>query len=275
MIIAVLSGKGGTGKTFVSVNLAVAAENCYYADCDVEEPDGNLFFKPQNVISSDVTVAVPQIDKNKCSGCRICVDFCAFNALAFVNKVILFETLCHSCGGCKILCPEQAIFERERVIGVITQGEHNGVNVVSGCLNTGEFTGVPIIKKIMAKMQKHPLVIVDCPPGSGCSVSESIKEADYCIMVAEPSLFGAHDMAMAYELVKIYKKPCGVIVNKDISADNAVEKYCNENNIKIIAKLPYSKQIALITSQGKIAAEEYADYKKIFKDILDSVYSKA
>lgn len=274
MKIAVLSGKGGTGKTFVSVNLAAAAKNSCYADCDVEEPNGHLFFKPENKNSTDVKVKIPVIDESQCTGCRTCVDFCEYNALAYVNKVMLFETLCHSCGGCKILCPNQAISEREKTIGVVNEGYSNGVKVITGCLNTGEITGVPLIKTIISKFPKDDLTIIDCPPGSACMVMESIKESDYCIMVAEPTLFGVHNMAMVYELVKLFKKPYGVVINKSYE-NNMAEDFCNKNNIKIIEKIPYDNELGKIISEGKIAVEQDKKYNEIFNKMLNVVFIEA
>ena len=147
MNIAVLSGKGGTGKTLVSVNLAAAAKNSVYVDCDVEEPNGHLFFKPENIREEKISVKIPAVENKLCSGCRQCVDFCKFNALAYVkDKLIIFDDICHSCGGCVMLCPEKALTEKHKAIGKLQKGISGGVKVYTGILNAGEASGIPIIK---------------------------------------------------------------------------------------------------------------------------------
>ncbi len=215
--IAVLSGKGGTGKTLVSVNLAAVAGESIYIDCDVEEPNGYLFFKPQVTREEDIMVKVPVINEILCNGCRKCVDFCKFNALALIkNKPYVFEEVCHSCGGCMLLCPEKAISEKEKLIGKVQKGVSNHVTVTTGILNTGEASGIPIIKKLLEESLSNEELptFIDCPPGSACIVMESIKDADYCILVAEPTVFGVHNLNMVYDLVRLFKKPYGVVLNK-------------------------------------------------------------
>lgn len=229
MNIAVLSGKGGTGKTLLSVNMAAASESATYIDCDVEEPNGYLFFKPEEIVEENVSVKIPEVDKELCSGCRKCVDFCKFNALAFIKKApIVFGDICHSCGGCSLLCPENAITEKDKVIGKIEKGKSQGIDVYTGILNTGEVSGVPIIEKLLEENRKSSsngevsnniegnerLSIIDCPPGSACIVMESIKDADFCVLVAEPTAFGSHNLEMVYELVSLFGKPFGVVLNK-------------------------------------------------------------
>jgi len=206
MKIAVLSGKGGTGKTFVSVNLVAASSNAVYVDCDVEEPNGYIFFKPQELITQNVSVKIPVVDPNKCDGCRKCVEFCKFNALAYIGgKIIIFDDVCHSCGGCVLLCPQKAVSEKEKVIGKIETGISENVKAITGILNTGEASGVPIIKKLIDDISSNcNLNIIDCPPGSACVVMESIKDADYCILVAESTIFGTHNLNMVYELIRLF-----------------------------------------------------------------------
>src|SRR5690554_1656361 len=187
MTIAVLSGKGGTGKTLVSVNLAAVAKKSTYIDCDVEEPNGHLFFKPKQIQEEQILVKIPKVNNELCNGCRKCVDFCKFNALAYIkNKLIVFEDLCHSCGGCILVCPEKALIEKEKVIGKVQKGVSGEVTVWTGILNTGEATGIPIIKKLLEanNPQGDRLTFIDCPPGSACIVMESIKDVDYCVLVA-------------------------------------------------------------------------------------------
>ena len=217
MRIAVLSGKGGTGETLLSVNLAAVAKMSAYIDCDVEEPNGHLFFKPEDVREEEISVKIPKVNNELCNGCRKCVNFCKFNALAYIkNKLIVFDDVCHSCGGCILVCPEKALNEKEKVIGKVQKENSDQVKVYTGILNTGEASGIPIIKKLLAEdsLEAHEKVFIDCPPGSACIVMESIKDADYCVLVAEPTLFGVHNLNMVYELVKLFNKPFGVVLNK-------------------------------------------------------------
>ncbi len=268
--VAVLSGKGGTGKTFVSVNLACVVKNSVYIDCDVEEPNGHLFLKPQNVTTEDVCVLLPEADLEKCTGCRKCVDFCMFNALAFVkNKPYKFKEVCHGCGGCKIVCDSRAIYEKAYPVGVIQKGKHKDVTVVSGIMNTGEESGVPIIKKLMDKLG-NGVNVIDCPPGSACTVKESIEKADYCIIVAEPTIFGVHNFLMVYELVTLLGKPCGVIINKDDNSDNPMVQLCEKYNIPLLMKIGYREDVAKSNAEGCIASEKYSEVKEIF----DGLYRK-
>lgn len=272
MKIAVLSGKGGTGKTLVSVNLSAAAKKANYIDCDVEEPNGHLFLKPQVTSKEEIKVSIPYVDNSLCNGCRKCVDFCKFNALAYIkNKVLLFNEVCHSCGGCKIVCPNKAIKDIEKVIGTIECGKSDDINVYSGFLNTGETSGIPIINSLLTKGDKNNLTIIDCPPGSACIVMESIKDADYCVLVAEPTIFGVHNLNMVYELVKIFNKPFGVVLNKCLEGYNPAEEFCKERNITILSKIPFDNKLGKINSSAEIAVYKDDNYKKIFTKLLDNI----
>lgn len=270
MNIAVLSGKGGTGKTFVSCNLASAIGKSAYIDCDVEEPNGHLFFKPEKVRSQDVCVKLPQIIADKCNQCRKCTDFCHFNALAFIKeKPMLFRGVCHSCGGCKIVCPNHAIVEKDYPIGVIHTGQHQYVTVKSGMMNMGEESGVPIIRELLKNLPCKDNVI-DCPPGSACTVMESIKDADYCVIVAEPSVFGVHNFQMVYELVKILKKPFGVVINKADGQENPMQELCEKLKLPVLEQIPFDREIAAQNASGNIAYET----SKRAKEIFDRLYAK-
>jgi MinD superfamily P-loop ATPase len=274
MRIAVLSGKGGTGKTLVSVNLAAAAKASTYIDCDVEEPNGHLFFKPEGVQVEEISVKIPKVDHELCNGCRKCVEFCNFNALAYIkNKLIVFDDVCHSCGGCILVCPESALTEKAKVIGKIKKGVSGEVAVWTGVLNTGEATGIPIIKKLLNadNPQGDQLIFIDCPPGSACIVMESIKDADYCVLVAEPTLFGVHNLGMVYELVKLFNKPFGVVLNKCFDEENPAEKFCFENNIMILGRIPFDNELGTLNSNAEIAVNKDKKYRDMFSSLLKTV----
>lgn len=279
MKIAILSGKGGTGKTLLAVNLAAAAMDAGYVDCDVEEPNGHLFFKPDLLGEEEVTVKIPQVDDKLCDGCRLCVEFCRYNALAYSGRLIIFDDICHSCGGCVLLCPQHALTEQDKTIGKVRRGKSEDVDVISGIMNSGEASGVPIIDRLqeyieaMDKEEKH--VFIDCPPGSSCIVMDSIKNADYCILVAEPSIFGVHNLQMVHELVKLFSKDYGVILNKCQKGENLAEEYCLNNNINILGRIPFDPELGLINSNGKIAVRESVKYHDFFSQLLGTVLKEA
>lgn len=279
MKIAVLSGKGGTGKTLVSVNLAASAKKSTYIDCDVEEPNGHLFFKPKDIKSEDINIKIPLVDYNLCNGCRKCVEFCKFNALAYIkDKVMVFDDVCHSCGGCMLFCPTNAISEKDKNIGEVQKGISDDVTVVTGMLNTGEASGVPIIKKLLSydtddnvNTTKDELTFIDCPPGSACVVMESIKDADYCVLVAEPTIFGVHNLEMVYELVRLFNKPYGVVLNKCMDGENPAEMFCLDNNINVLGQIPFESELGTLNSNAFISVRENKKYKDMFSNILQKV----
>ncbi len=270
MKIACLSGKGGAGKTFVAVNLAAAAGKCTYIDCDVEEPNGYLFWKPTDIKPQEVATLLPSFDEEKCIGCKRCVKFCKFNALIYIkDKPMIFPEVCHSCGGCKLVCPTEAISEISNPVGVIEFGKRNDVTVITGLLNTGEASGIPIISEAL----KHAgdLTIVDCPPGSACSVMESVMDANYCVLVVEPTAFGFHNFQMVYELVTLLDKKCGVIINKEIEPYEPLEAFCLQNNITILDRILYDQALASTISNGEIVSFLMPEEKLRFQSILEKI----
>jgi len=273
MKVVVLSGKGGTGKTLISVNLAASSKESSYIDCDIEEPNGHLFFKPIIIQSENVMIKIPMVDEKLCKGCRECVDFCKFNALAFINnKLIVFDEICHACGGCVLFCPEGALTEKDKIIGFIQRGVSNNVNVMTGVLNIGEASGVLIINQLLSLVEEgNHLIVIDCPPGSGCNVMESIKDVDYCVLVAEPTLFGAHNLNMVYELVNLFRKPHGVVLNKCLEGENPSERLCKEKEINILMRIPFDNELGKLNSSAHIAVWENKKYQDLFTDLLDKI----
>lgn len=273
MKIAVLSGKGGAGKTFTAVNLAAAAEKAVYIDCDVEEPNGRLFFQPQEIQKEEVTTKLPEFDPTKCNGCKACVEFCKFHALIYIKeKPKVFQEVCHACGGCSLVCPNQAVSEKERPVGMLETGYHGEVRVITGILNLGEASAVPVIKKALQKGDsEEKYIIIDCPPGSACSVMESIEDADYCLLVAEPTAFGFHNFCMVHELAGVLGKPCGVVINKYEEVYEPLEDYCREHELPVLLRIPYEEEIASAVSKGKILSEQSPEYKERFQALLSRI----
>lgn len=273
MKIAVLSGKGGTGKTFVSTNLSSAVLNCTYVDCDIEEPNGFLFLKPKIIDKKKVYVDVPEIDFSKCIGCRKCVSFCKFNALAFIKGAPkVFPEICHSCGGCKIACKSDAISYSKRPIGVIEFGKSSKLKTLTGILNNDEATGVPIIKELLSYADADENVIIDCPPGSACSVMESIKTCDCCLLIAEPTAFGVENLKLVAKLAKMFGKPCSIVINKYMDDNDIIENFAKKNNIDIILKIPFDEDIGSLNSQGKLAIENEC-FKNKFLSLYEEIVS--
>ena len=273
MRLAFLSGKGGAGKTLMAVNLAATAKNATYIDCDVEEPNGRIFLKPENIKTQKVSTLIPEFDKDKCIGCRKCVDFCKFNALIFIKKKpIIFPEICHSCGGCELVCPVGAVNENEHPVGHIEIGNRGNLKVITGILDTGEASGIPVIEAAQKEgFSRDNDVFVDCPPGSACSVMESVSNCDFCVLVAEPTAFGFHNFKMVYELVTLLKKPCAVVINKEDEEFKPLEDFCKDNEVPILARIPYSKTMAQTAAKGELVTECDEEIKSLFEDILKKI----
>lgn len=270
MIIACLSGKGGTGKTYVAVNLAAAAGNCTYIDCDVEEPNGRLFWKPEGIQTTPVFTKLPCFDPAKCTGCKTCVNVCQFHALMYVQeKPVVFPEVCHSCGLCVMACPEKAISEEDKEVGVLETGRHKDVTVVSGILNPGEATGVPVIRQALKHSEK--MTVLDCPPGTACSVMESVMDADYCVLVAEPTSFGFHNFKMVWELSVLLEKKSGVVINKQIAPYEPLEAFCAEHNLPVLDRIPYDAALAARLANDEIAVESSPSQMERFRTLLSRI----
>ena len=289
MIISVASGKGGTGKTTIAVNLALAlakdkGKNVKFLDCDVEEPNAHLFLKPVITSSESVEIPVPKIDHKKCNYCGKCAEVCVFNAIAVTkNKVLVFPGLCHGCGACRLFCPEKAISEEGREIGILEEGKAGSINFIHGRLNIGEPMAPPIIKKIKKKSKEdysgnkdnditnHHITLIDAPPGTSCPVIESIKGSDYTILVTEPTPFGLHDLILAVEVLKKLNIPHGVVLNKCDIGDHKVKEYCKKNNIPILLPIPLDREIAVAYSQGIPIVKINPSYEQKFTQLFHKI----
>lgn len=272
VIVSVASGKGGTGKTTVATNLALVVGDAQLVDCDVEEPDCNTFFGFHLDKVVDVCVPVPMVDLGRCSFCGRCAEFCQYNAIAvFGGKVVVFQELCHGCGGCKLVCPENAISERFRRIGVVERGEGDGVELVQGKLEVGEPMASPVIRETKKLIDKNRFVVVDAPPGIGCPVVTTVQGTDYCVLVTEPTPLGLHDLRLSVELLRVLSIPFGVVINRFDIGTAEVEAYCEDNNIPILAKLPHDRLVMELYSRGVPISERSDEWRKIFLDLYQNV----
>jgi len=253
MIIAVASGKGGTGKTLIATSLALSIDDVpvQLVDCDVEEPNAHIFLKPCINKTKPVCTPVPVIDEQKCTHCGKCAQVCQFNALAVLPKrVIVFANLCHGCGGCVIACPEKAISEGKREVGIIESGQADKVAFAHGKLNIGEAMALPVIRAVKRHVANNSDTVIDVPPGTSCPVIESVRNSDFVLLVTEPTPFGLSDLELAVEMLKSLKLPYAVIINRAGLGDDSVEEYCRAQKIPVILKIPFDRKIAEGYSRG-------------------------
>ncbi len=270
MKIAVLSGKGGTGKTTVSASLSVSISGSQYVDCDVEEPNGWIFLKPNIAKSMPVNVRIPEVDTASCSGCGNCGRACQFHAIAVVRgKVLLFPEICHHCGACILACPQDAIREADRTVGDVETNE-NGT-FLQGRLQIGEPSGIPILREMKKRLRDDTVVILDCPPGASCTVVQSVDGCDYCVLVTEPTPFGLHDLKIAVQLIKNMGIPFGVVINKASPDNRSIREYCSENHIELLLEIPFSKDIARAYSGGVLPAQANSLWKTLFDELYQKI----
>ena len=274
MIISIASGKGGTGKTTVAVNLTLSLpkETAQVIDCDVEEPNAHLFLSPSIHQVTSMGIPVPRIDESKCTYCGKCAKVCEYHAIAVILKnVLVFDELCHGCGACSYLCPERAIFEVEREIGIVQEGSADGISFANGVLNVGEPMASPLIRKAKEKIQKDKIVILDAPPGTACPVIETVKGSDFCLLVTEPTPFGLNDLELAVGMLGEVGNSNGSGVNKADVGDREVWDYCQSQNIPILMEIPMDRQIAESYSRGIPIVVEHPSYMQRFKDLFEKV----
>jgi MinD superfamily P-loop ATPase len=272
MILSIASGKGGTGKTTVAVNLALSLGDVQLLDCDVEEPDAHIFLNPSIEKEIPAVIPVPRVDKAKCTHCGKCGEVCEFHAIVVVKDVVLnFDELCHGCGACSYICPEDAISEVERQIGTIQIGKAGEIGFVQGILNIGEPMASPLIKKEKAFIRNPGTVILDAPPGTSCPVIETVRGSDFCLLVTEPTPFGLNDLELAVGMADKLGVPMGVVVNRADVGDRGVWDFCSEKDIPILMEIPMDQRIAELYSRGIPFANEMEEYRSAFRELFEKI----
>lgn len=281
MKIVIASGKGGTGKTTLSVNLAVALSgegSVGLLDCDVEEPNCHLYLKPSFDATEPVGTPIPVVDEHVCTGCGLCAGACEFNALLALPGVpLLLPELCHSCGVCTYVCPEEAISESDREIGMLGSGEVNDVYFRWGRLNVGEARSIPIIRAVknLAAAPALDTVIIDAPPGVACPAVETLRGADFTVLVTEPTPFGLHDLKLAVETARQMSIPCGVVINRAGIGDSRVNDYCDAENIPILLEIPDNRLIAEACSRGEVFSATNAAFASDLRAFASDLRTRA
>jgi MinD superfamily P-loop ATPase len=272
MVISFASGKGGTGKTTVATSFALSIQDVQLLDCDVEEPNASIFLKPEFEKSEVVSIPIPEIDKSICDFCGKCAQVCAYNALAVLKDTVLtFPHLCHGCGGCSLLCPQKAIKEVDREIGSVEIGKAGNVKFVQGKLNIGEVMSPPVIRATKEHIDPSKTVIIDAPPGTSCPVIEAIKMSDFCILVTEPTPFGLNDLILAVEVVRKMNIPFGVVINRSDLGDEKVDTYCERENISVLMRIPFDREIAVLYSNGIPLVAEKKKYREKFRNMFQVI----
>ncbi|MFA6424634.1 MAG: ATP-binding protein [Phycisphaerae bacterium] len=276
MIISIASGKGGTGKTTISTNLAVSlsmvGQQVQYLDCDAEEPNGHIFLKPDIEITEDVTVGVPEVNLSKCTSCEKCGKLCQYSAIiSLKGNVLVFENLCHSCGGCMAICPTGAITKKQRKIGIAEFGKSNGIYFGHGRLDIGAIQTPALIKHIKKRIQKDMINIIDAPPGTSCPVIEAVKGSDFVLLVTEPTPFGLNDLILAVGMVRQLKIPFAVAINRSDIGNDAVVRYCEQESIAILLQIPNDRKIAESYSRGVMIVEALPEYKQKFLKLYEDI----
>lgn len=281
MIIAVASGKGGTGKTTVTASLAsIWPGGTTAVDLDVEEPNLHLFLNPEITGRDKALIEVPQADESKCTHCRACAEICQFKAVNVLGDYLLLYTdMCHGCGGCLAVCPENVFTPAWRTLGEVSWGKasvdgQGGIDLLMGRLRVGEALSPPLIRRVRGRLEKMPDrgdVIIDAPPGASCPAMNAVAGADVLVMVTEPTPFGLHDLKLALAAFDSPGRPMGVVINRAGLGDDCVADYCAERDLPVLARIPYDRRAAEAYSHGRILALENGEYRRLFTDLVQGI----
>jgi MinD superfamily P-loop ATPase len=277
VIVAIASGKGGTGKTTLAVNLALSMSGeVQLLDCDVEAPNAHLFLNTQPEGIEESGILVPRVDAESCSMCDECSRICQYNAIASLGTgVLVFPELCHGCGGCALLCPEKAITEIMRPIGVIDESRADGIHLVYGRLNVGEALVPPLIRQVRAKGCDSGMVLIDAPPGTSCSMIAAVRGSNFVVLVTEPTPFGLNDLVLAVETVRALGIPCGVVINRTRSGDGRVREYCADEGLEILLEIPEDRRIAETYARGLPLVEVIPEIRSLFEFLAARIQAMA
>jgi MinD superfamily P-loop ATPase len=272
MIVSVASGKGGTGKTSVAVNMALSVGKVQLLDCDVEEPNAYLLLHPEMHKNEPVYASIPLVDRALCNNCGECTKFCQFNAIFVASeKILVFPELCHSCGGCALVCPRKVISWKNHKIGTLNFGSDGNVALVYGELEVSEPMAVPVIKAVKKQIKEGEHVILDSPPGTSCPFVETVRGSDFCVLVSEPTPFGLHDLKIAVEVLRKIAVPFGVVVNRSGIGDKSLYEYCTEENIRVLLEIPYRRRIAELYSKGIPFSLEMPEWEEKFQALHNEI----
>ncbi len=278
--VAVAAGKGGTGKTLLSTSLAMVANDVApgqvrLLDCDVEEPNAHLLLRPNISAEEPVTVPVPQVDLEKCTRCGRCAEVCQNSAIAVIrDAVLVFPRLCSGCGACSYACPEGAIEETPRQVGVVRSGQtEGGIEFHGGLLNVDEERATPVTRAVAAKAVRDKLTIMDAPPGTACPMQETVEDADFCILVTEPTPFGLANLQEAVGVCRVLGVGFGVVINRHGSGYDGVERWCEAEGIPIMATFPEDRRVAEAYSRGQPAFAQIDEYRRKVAELLEQVVS--
>jgi len=280
MIVAVASGKGGTGKTTVAASLCSVWEGPLTAVVlDVEEPNLHLFLNPVYEGSQKAFMEVPLADESRCNACGACSELCQFKAISLLGDVLLtFPDMCHGCGACLEVCPQDALSPDRRELGEVSWGAAGPAGFIMGMLRVGEAMSPPLmraVKKQLAQMQPAGDVIIDCPPGVSCPAVNAVMDSDVILLVTEPTPFGFYDFKLAWEAFGPLGKPMGAVINRAGAGDDSVQKFCREQGIPILAELPMERAVAEAYSQGLVIAQTSPALERTFRELAGKIRSLA
>jgi len=275
MNITVASGKGGTGKTTVAVNLALAlndVRSVQFIDADVEAPNAHLFMHPEFEITRDVEKLLPEIDEAACKVCGACAAACEFHAIARLgDHILVYPTLCHGCGRCRLVCPHNAIHEIPQRLGVVESGRARGMPYARGTLDIGQAMATPIIHALKDEIDPDRVTLIDAPPGTGCPTIAALEAADVALLVTEPTPFGLHDLKAAVGVARVLKRPMGVIINRDGIGDDRVERFCESEGIPVLMRIAFQREIAAAYAVGTPLIELDVRWKDRFLALFSEI----